>query len=223
MIFLCIALGLFVALLALPSVIDLQLRRDPAAAPASRLQWGLWYGLLGGGLQLAGPRPQPFAHLLGRRFYFGRTSAAPQSPAAAAPSTPKPKPTSPTSSIHWAAARRLGALLLAPGLDFAVHLPRILRWRRLSIAGDLHLDDPAATGQAYGLLAALAAVAPPWLRLDLRPAFAGPGPLEANLRLHLRLWYLLWIVIVLASRVSSRWLQQGLRRRWPRRPFAIFL
>jgi hypothetical protein len=157
---LAILLALAIAVLATPWKLGVRLGTEPRW----RLRVGL--GLFGG---LAPPiplhdsarrrkaEPKPPKRQTGRRRPPGRARRA--------------------KKVMRRAASAPGLLL---GLLRPIHL------ERLAVEADIGLDDPADTGQLYGLLSAVNRARPPGSRISVavRPDFTGPrasGELDAML------------------------------------------
>lgn len=232
-ILLALAVSVFflLALVLLPAALALSLSRPTTTGPLYfEARLGLFWGWCGGGVQHGPQGTQNFIAIGRWRRLLGQASSPPKSSVPEAgdkPASPttemesaekttadKKTTTQPSSSPKntWDRLVRLWRLAGAPTTLFIRRLPRVIAWRRCSLAGDLGLGDPALTGRVYGLLAALEAVAPKRLEVDLRPDFSAGSRGACRLHLHLYLYRLLLLLCLFAFRIGGRWLGMRWRR-----------
>ena len=208
-------------LVLLPVGLALRLSRPATAGPLYfEAKLGLFLGWCGGGVQYGPQGTRSFVAVGRWRRLLGQASPAPEAGAHPANPTAEKATTDKTTANRpapkkrtaWDRLVRLWRLAGAPTALFMRRLPRVIAWRRCSIAGDLGLGDPALTGRVYGLLAALEAAAPARLEVDLRPDFSAGSRGTCRLHLHLYLYRLLLLLCLFALRLGGRWLGMRWRR-----------
>ena len=236
-----VLLGLGLALLLLPVLIAVEVERPAPLGPVNvRLSWGFLLGGAGLQLRFQDRVWSLHPLVLRRHLPFPRLrlQEPPAEDEAPAPATgpvpgppPLPKPVTetgpavepersqgpaPTPPAAAKPAARVGLGKLAgefwrPGLRLVRQLAQTFHLRRLRLSGRFGLQDPAATGQAFGYLQAARGVLPRWLRLELSPDFVHQGVQgKAQLAIHFYLGQALYLVIRFSARLAWRW--RGLRK-----------